>query len=205
MANLTVTKLGRNFVSAPPGTVFLPPRTAVSDRKGSATLTVSPLYHGVANTLGGKGSMPDKYASKSWTETVSTVRLSDVLAAEEEGIYFLKLDAQGHEYHILKGAEEYIRRRPVFMIMFEFTPFALTAQGVDPMALLRLLTEDWGYQCFDGRKFRPQTFQQRRHKGLAMSLEEFNASLSPVSTRKNRFGDWTDLTCVRLDLMRRRR
>lgn len=201
--NLTGTRSLHNFTNAPPGTVFMPSRTAVSNRTGKARLTVSPMYNGVANTLGGTKSMPAKYAAIATHQWVSTVRLSDVLADEIGGVYLLKIDAQGHEYHILKGAADYIRRRPVYMIMLEFTPFALTAQGVDPMALLKLLTEDFGYQCFDGRKFRPVWFQRQKHKRLAMTLEEFNASYNPEPRRHFRFGDWTDLTCLRFDLMRR--
>ena len=34
-------------------------------------------------------------------------------------------------------------------------PQALRAAGADPLALLKLLTEDFGYQCFDWRRAVP--------------------------------------------------
>lgn len=182
---------------------------AVSNTTGVANLTTSWAYSGVANTLSGPAGLPPSYVSMPGTFVktlrVNTVRLSDELAPEKDGVFLLKIDAQGHELHVLRGAEEYIRSHDVYVILLEFSPFLLKAAHVDPMELLTLLTVDLGYQCFDGRRLQSRGFVHRERDTLSMTLEQFVAAYSAETTKKKRFGEWTDLLCVRLDLLRRRR
>ena len=79
-------------------------------------------------------------------------KLSDELVNETEGVYLLKIDAQGHDMHVLRGAADYIRTHPVYVILLEFSPMLMKAGGVEPLDLLHLLYDDLGYQCFDARK-----------------------------------------------------
>ena len=188
-----------DFRNAAPGTVRTQ-RAAVSDTSGKSVFLESALYGGVASTLGGAAAMPANYAAASRNRTVRTVRLDDELKQESDGIFLLKLDIQGAEYRALTGGADYLKRRRVYVIMLEFSPFLLLGNGASPLKLLQLLSIDLSYQCF-ARHFRPALLRNRSHDGLVMTLTDFSQSLSPVSTRKNKFGDWTDLTCVRLDLL----
>ena len=196
--NVSMTMKRDGFRHATAGTVLVR-HAAVSDRSGSATLLQSDMYGGVANTLGGEGAMPRQYLQRGTTRrNVSTVRLADELSEEVDGVFMLKIDSQGHEMSVLRGAEAYIRARPVYLIQLEFFPMGLKAAGVDPLDLLTLVADDLGYQCFDMNRDRGI-----RRQALSLSLEEFVAAYPPVSKR-NKFGEWTDLLCARLDLVRRR-
>ena len=123
------------------------------------------------------------------------MRLDDELKEEVDGVFMLKIDSQGHEMSVLRGAEAYIRARPVYLIQLEFSPMGLKAAGVNPLDLLKFVSDDLGYQCFE-------TKRGRTKRGL--SLEDFVAAYPAVS-KTNKFGEWTDLLCARLDLVRRRR
>lgn len=172
---------------------------AVSDAHGTATFTLSTLYGGVANSLGGSAAMPPTYAAKSRNTTVATVRLDEEMAEETEGVYVLKIDSQGAEYRILSAATSYIRQHVVLVLMLEFSPFLLAANGLnDPMGLVRLLSVDLRYQCF-ARHYKRSLFRNRTHDGISMSLDKFSQSFSPIPIPRNKFGDWTDLTCLRVD------
>ena len=116
-----------------------------------------------------------------------------------DGVFMLKIDSQGHEMSVLRGAEAYIRARPVYLIQLEFSPMGLKAAGVNPLDLLKFVSDDLGYQCFETTRNRGT-----RTQALSLSLEDFVAAYPAVSKR-NKFGEWTDLLCARLDLVRRAR
>lgn len=60
----------------------------------------------------------------------------------------IKTDTQGHELHVLMGAEGLINGPGVDMLLVEFAPRLLMANGVDPGHLLQWIY-DHGYTCFD--------------------------------------------------------
>ena len=198
-AHIPIDRSVAGFHLSGPGRVLVR-RAAASSRSGVALLSTSTKYGGVANTLSGLEALPAAYQKVPGgvrQVNVTTVTLSEELQHETAGVYLLKIDAQGHELQVLQGAAEYIRRRPVCMIMLEFAPQALRAAGAEPLAVLKLLTEDFGYQCFDWRRAVPW-------KGAAPpTLEEFVDAHPPNRTLRRKFGAWTDLLCVRFDLLRR--
>ena len=196
-SNISFATKPRGFRNATAGTVLVR-HAAVSDRSGFATLLQSPVYGGVANTLGGDAAMPASYLQGAYRRNVSTVRLDDELKEEVDGVFMLKIDSQGHEMSVLRGAEAYIRARPVYLIQLEFSPMGLKAAGVNPLDLLKFVSDDLGYQCFETTRNRGT-----RTQALSLSLEDFVAAYPAVSKR-NKFGEWTDLLCARLDLVRRR-
>jgi hypothetical protein len=146
---------------------------------------------------------------------VASCRTSSFLS----GVLMLKIDAQGYEDHILRGAEKYIRRRPVLSLLLEFTPKLLLSAGVQPIDLLRRI-KALGYQCFDlsppelafsgGEGLPAAVAWQHLHKRkpsahaaaaaapLSVSFDEFLQRYRPLGTS---FGQWTDLFCLNFALL----
>ena len=134
-------------------------------------------------------------------QVVPTLSLDTLLPLLPGDRVELKIDAQGHEYHILQGAREYLATRPVYYILLEYYPKGLRAGGVDPRDLLTLLQHTLGYQCFDLRctPSRKQAKRLSAHGRHALTFNEFIAAYPAVAA--NEFGTWTDLLCTRFDLM----
>ena len=141
------TEQADGFQHAAPGTV-LALNAAASNESGSIVLSMACFRPwksdgscdekggGYANSLHG-GAIPAFYKRRE--VRVKQLTLSDVLAHEPAGVYMLKIDAQGHEHHVLQGARRYLSKSPIHMILLEFSPKLLRAAGSDPVALLRLL------------------------------------------------------------------
>ena len=116
-----------------------------------------------------------------------------MLAEEDKGLFILKIDSQGHEYHVLQGCVQYIRTHPVYYILLEFYPKGLRAVNIEPLTLLQFLHYELGYQCFDlGRK--------ARNHG-AMELSAFVTYYGKPDTRIGSYGRFTDLICVNFAVM----
>lgn len=73
---------------------------------------------------------------------VDVLRLDDFCCQhglEERPIGFLKLDIEGYEYFALKGARQTLRRCRI--VLTEFSPTYMAAAGIEPGALVDLLTD----------------------------------------------------------------
>jgi FkbM family methyltransferase len=70
---------------------------------------------------------------------VPLVQLDDYFPAGAK-IDFMKIDVQGHEYSVLRGAVRVLKENPSITIMMEFWPFGLVQAGVDPKALVGFVT-----------------------------------------------------------------
>ena len=117
--------------------------------------------------------------------------LDSILQHEEQGLFLLKIDSQGHEYHVLTGALEYIKTHPIYAILLEYYPKGMAAAGVDPLDLLYLLYRQLGLQCFDIGPNAAKT---------SLSLEDFAQKAYPVGN-SSFFGRWTDLLCLNFRLV----
>jgi hypothetical protein len=84
----------------------------------------------------------------------------------------------------------YIKDHPVYFVVVEYYPKGLRAGGIKPIRLLRLLSE-LGYQCFD----------MRGHSDCALPFTKFVRLYDKYKDLNNGFGMFTDLLCVRLDLI----
>ena len=181
------------FRRAKAGTV-LPTHAAVSNVTGSAPFLVAER-----TTLDRSGKASSLSAdaiprgSRIRTVTVPLVTLDRMLAEEDKGLFILKIDSQGHEYHVLQGCVQYIRTHPVYYILLEFYPKGLRAVNIEPLTLLQFLHYELGYQCFDlGRNAR---------KHGAMELSAFVTYYGKPDTRIGSYGRFTDLICVNFAVM----
>ncbi|CAD7957671.1 unnamed protein product [Amoebophrya sp. A120] len=68
-------------------------------------------------------------------------RLQDV-----DEISLLKIDVEGYELSVLRGAETLLRKRRIKHIWLEFQPTSLLAAGTDPVSLLWFL-HGFGFRC----------------------------------------------------------
>lgn len=182
------------FSSRPPGSVYLREGVAVSNHSGRATLTATRRSgQDAANSLHGLSALPRNARKNTRELPVALTTLSEVLAAERHGVFLLKIDAQGHELHVLQGARAYIASHPVYYILLEYYPKGLKAGHVNPLELLRTLQHELGYQCFDLRCSGAKAHQN------AITFAQFVRKYPP--TTANEFGTWTDLLCTRFDLL----
>jgi FkbM family methyltransferase len=90
---------------------------ALSDHAGTAELKI-PLDHG--RRAYGLATLEARPPADEWTICpVPLARLDDVLGADIE-VGFLKVDVEGHELAVLRGAEQLIRRcRPTLLVECE--------------------------------------------------------------------------------------
>ena len=69
---------------------------------------------------------------------VSAVTLDGYFKPGRE-INFIKIDVQGYEFQVLKGARRIIEENQELVIILEFWPYGLRKAGTDPKDLLKLI------------------------------------------------------------------
>lgn len=116
---------------------------ALSDRSGAAALQVFPGYEATATIR----DVPDAFMELTRRETgreshqleVATIRLDEAMADVPE-VHVMKIDAEGHEPAVLRGAMALVRRSPRLAIVMEFVPAILDA--TDARAMLSAMREE---------------------------------------------------------------
>ena len=101
---------------------------AVSDHVGSVNMDM----HGAEGaTVHDAGALGIRVASWAKTSSEASVRVRmttlDIEVPTGENIFLLKLDTQGHEVHVLRGAERLFREQRISWVIVEFDIFALKA------------------------------------------------------------------------------
>ncbi len=69
------------------------------------------------------------------------LRKLDSMISKDTFIQFIKIDTQGHEIQVLRGAMETIKRQPSLVMLVEYCPCVLREAGNNPMDLIDLLNE----------------------------------------------------------------
>jgi FkbM family methyltransferase len=81
---------------------------------------------------------------------VELVSLDEFFPAGAQ-VDFIKIDVQGHEYSVIRGASRIIRENPQICCLLEFWPFGLSKAGIAPNDLVGLVTElGFTYQVVGG-------------------------------------------------------
>lgn len=98
---------------------------ALSDAAGEAVLRVPASNPGGGSLTAPPPPMDD---GEAWSEHRVRTALLDSLGLEGEGPLFAKIDAEGSEYRILRGAEQTLAREGPVAILMEFTPELIARQ-----------------------------------------------------------------------------
>lgn len=105
---------------------------AVGEQKGVAELFLSDKAN-VDHRMYDSGDRRQKIG-------VALVSLDEYFPAGTR-IDFIKIDVQGHEYSVLKGAVRILKENPQVVCLLEFWPFGLAKAGIRPADLLQFITE----------------------------------------------------------------
>jgi FkbM family methyltransferase len=83
--------------------------------------------------------------NESWTRIkVPAVTIASILQGQRErGNVFIKIDTQGYETQVFRGAMDYLCEHKNWMITTEFAPYWLKSQGNSPEALLEFLVTNY--------------------------------------------------------------
>ena len=119
-------------------------RLAISDFDGEAELKVSVEGRDGWNTLGAS-----LHESAHGMERVPCARLDSAIKARPPGRApaMMKVDVEGWEWHVMRGAEELLARDDAPMLQVEFAPAYFTANGSDITTLRDEITRH-GYEFF---------------------------------------------------------
>jgi hypothetical protein len=105
----------------------------------------------------------------------AAIRLDDYFSPGER-VDFVKIDVQGHELSVLKGAERILRENRGIKLLLEFWPHGLAQAGVKPAEFLDYLTSsglsyrmvgNTGEACF--KAARPEVFSKDQYWNLMVA------------------------------------
>ena len=118
---------------------------------------------------------------------VKALRLDSIVANQH--VHLLKIDTQGHELSVLRGAQRLFKEARINIVELEFWPKGMEAGGVNAVEVLDYL-HCFGSMCFD--------YSRNRHvpPNRPSDFEGFVASFD-VSRDKG-FGAWGELVCFNL-------
>jgi len=134
---------------------------ALSDHCGEAT-----LHH---KRSGGHHALSEVGASATVERIPVTVTTLDTFAGERsiEGAGLLKIDVEGFEPEVIRGADRLLRERRIELVLFEFSPHFYSKRGLPMLAPVDEL-ETRGYRVFhvDGSPIDRDALQQMRQTDL---------------------------------------
>ena len=184
----------------------------VASRAGDKASGQAIIVHAALDATPGVAFMPAGNAT-SFTESIGNkgrgnrlrvpkLTLDDALPWRDIGapfVHFIKIDTQGWELRVLKGAMQLLAARRVRYLLFEFSPWLMQQQETgNPLELLELLPQ-MGAVCFDmmgtHNKFpRPSAPLAAYHAKLASGTNSEIMSTRAHEPRKG-MGPWEDVLC----------
>lgn len=127
LASLVRRNIEVNWSMAPINFV----EAAVSDFLGEVNLHI-PVGHGA------NASLPAPEEMDCNTQLVPVVRLDDCLPTDIQ-VDLMKIDVEGHEAGVLRGAQAVISRSPNLHLVMEWSKSQMRQAGVEPEEIIRLL------------------------------------------------------------------
>jgi len=118
-------------------------KKAVSDFSGNAKFYISKSNAG-DNRFEGKLIHDDD--DKRQQIEVEVIKLDDFI--DNEQVDLMKIDTQGAEMKVFKGASKIIKNNPNLKIITEFWPIGLFAQGTEPLDFLSRIKK-LGFKIYD--------------------------------------------------------
>jgi hypothetical protein len=130
------------------------------------------------------------------TVSVPVASLDAILPqwAIDQGIFFWKIDTQGYELQILKGATKLIQDNQFRYIQYEFSPWIMKRNNLGDIGELAALLPSFGAVCFDTMvtgSHNPLPHPVMPISAYAKHLEGNPTEMHP----QNAFGPWDDITC----------
>lgn len=116
---------------------------ALSDKESKGKLYISDECMGMHRMY------ESKYCSMD-TQDVAVSTLDSIIG--EQKISFIKLDVEGYEYKVLRGAEKLLGFNPKMRIWMEFVVEGVIEAGGDPQEVLKFLT-DRGFKIEQSRRY----------------------------------------------------
>ena len=94
---------------------------------------------------------------------------------------FVKIDVQGFELSVLRGAARVLKTNADIVVLLEFWPHGLRAAGDTPMALVDYLSKECGLQLYGVKGRRLTFFNEKSMDGDPGSYCNVLAVRAPVS------------------------
>ena len=118
---------------------------------------------------------------------VKALRLDAVVANQD--VHLLKIDTQGHELSVLRGAQRLFEEERINIVELEFWPKGMEAGGVNAVEVLDYL-HGFGFMCFD--------YSRNKHipPNRPNDFEGFVGSFD--GSKDSGFGAWDELVCFNL-------
>lgn len=82
--------------------------------------------------------------NENWkTDRINTVSLNDIFHKNNGKFYFIKIDTQGYEENVFRGAHNFLTLHDNWIIKTEFAPYWLESQGSNPKKFLEYLVDNF--------------------------------------------------------------
>ncbi|KAI9030508.1 S-adenosyl-L-methionine-dependent methyltransferase [Hyaloraphidium curvatum] len=195
------------FVSPEPGRAFdaseLPRPPPDPEVRGFAYVFHAALgdSHGTAG-LRGSGAEAQVVADPpDGSGGVALLRLDDAVPAWADPVYLLKIDTQGHELKVLRGARRLLPRARY--VLYEYSPRLMQRGKLgDDAALLRMLPR-MGFLCFDAMGEHlalPRPGRLGRWREELLDWQRYGPGV-PFPGEPDRIGPWEDVVCANVAAM----
>lgn len=117
---------------------------AVVERPGPLQFYSLSRFHGSGSVTEFSRECLSKYHEEMRTIEVEGVSLDSYFPEQMRRIDFIRMDAEGSEPRILRGAVRLLKQNPEISILCEFDPAMLEGSGTSPKEFLRELSQ-WGF------------------------------------------------------------
>lgn len=180
---------------------------AISDQSGTAPFVVNVGVHmenGQWVVNAGESKKADEIGSEQdgfrvpWnTENSTTVDVRvetlDNMVPEGQYVLFAKIDSQGHDFKVLKGADRLLSENRILVFSAEVSPGLMEGGAEEATEMLNYIASK-GYRCFGCRT----SFETGFRFGLPIPFDVWSRHLATLKFmhRGANHGQWDDIVCT---------